>query len=194
MSNLTIGGTPLEARLVERLICLFCASLLFLTAIPSTSHAQVQQQVKPKGAEPIPEPAVAAILSAFDRYEVVGMPEAHGMKDVDDFSIPCLYRRFVRAGSEREAVGRAGKVFRAGARHPPRPLRLEWVRVCGGETSDHLPLKAASGAFRHVGYAAVASSSVLPFSFSSSAPDGRSTCSTSCWIGFGSSCSLGGFV
>jgi hypothetical protein len=28
---------------------------------------------------------VSAILSAFDKYEVVGMPEAHGMKDLDDF-------------------------------------------------------------------------------------------------------------
>ena len=42
-------------------------------------------------------------------------------------------------------VGRAGKVFRAGARYPPRPLRLGWMRVCGGETSDHLPLKGCVG-------------------------------------------------
>lgn len=28
---------------------------------------------------------MTAILAAFDRYEVVGMPEAHGMKDIDDF-------------------------------------------------------------------------------------------------------------
>jgi hypothetical protein len=40
---------------------------------------------KPAGAEPKPEPAVSAILAAFDKYEVVGMPEAHGMKDLDDF-------------------------------------------------------------------------------------------------------------
>ena len=43
-------------------------------------------------------------------------------------------------------IGLGGKVFRAGARHPPRPRRLGWVRVCGGETSDHLHLSAASGA------------------------------------------------
>jgi hypothetical protein len=36
------------------------------------------------GSEPSPEPAVPAILAAFDKYEVVGMPEAHGFKDVDD--------------------------------------------------------------------------------------------------------------
>jgi hypothetical protein len=34
---------------------------------------------------PTPEPALPAILSAFDKYDVVGMPAAHGMKDWDDF-------------------------------------------------------------------------------------------------------------
>jgi hypothetical protein len=28
---------------------------------------------------------MAAILAAFEKYEVVGMPEGHGMKDVNDF-------------------------------------------------------------------------------------------------------------
>jgi hypothetical protein len=32
-----------------------------------------------------PEPATAAILAAFDKYEIVGLPAAHGMKDLDDF-------------------------------------------------------------------------------------------------------------
>jgi len=36
-------------------------------------------------ADPIPEPAVQAILTAFDKYEVVAMTEAHGLKDLDDF-------------------------------------------------------------------------------------------------------------
>jgi len=59
--------------------------LLFLVAIvPVISHAQMKP-TKPAGAEPKPEPAVSAILAAFDKYEVVGMPEAHGMKDMDDF-------------------------------------------------------------------------------------------------------------
>jgi hypothetical protein len=30
------------------------------------------------------------ILAAFDRYEVVAMPEAHGMKDVDDFILALI--------------------------------------------------------------------------------------------------------
>ena len=33
---------------------------------------------------------MAAILAAFDKYEVVGMPEAHGMKDVDDFILSLI--------------------------------------------------------------------------------------------------------
>ena len=32
-----------------------------------------------------PYPAQSAVLAAFDKYEVVGMPEAHGLKDLDDF-------------------------------------------------------------------------------------------------------------
>jgi hypothetical protein len=56
--------------------------LLFLmTVIPAISRAQAQ----PTGSEPVPEPAVSAILAAFDKYEIVALPESHGMKDIDDF-------------------------------------------------------------------------------------------------------------
>jgi hypothetical protein len=65
--------------------------LLFpLTVIPSINWAQMRQQAKLIVAEPTPEPAVPAILAAFDKYEVVGMPEAHGMKDVDDFVLSLI--------------------------------------------------------------------------------------------------------
>jgi hypothetical protein len=61
------------------------AVLLFAMAvIPVVSRAQMQQ-TKPMGSEPSPEPAVPAILTLFDKYEVVAMPAAHGMKDIDDF-------------------------------------------------------------------------------------------------------------
>jgi len=40
---------------------------------------------KPTASEAVPEPAIPAVLSAFDRYEVVAMPAGHGMKDIDDF-------------------------------------------------------------------------------------------------------------
>ncbi len=95
IENPTIGGTPFEARSESpdsrRVIRLCCAVLLFLVAvIPAISAAQTQQQTKPAGAEPTPEPAVPAILAAFDKYEVVAMPEAHGDKDLDDFILSLI--------------------------------------------------------------------------------------------------------
>jgi hypothetical protein len=39
----------------------------------------------PKGGNPKPGDAERALLSAFDKYEVVGMGAAHGNKDLDDF-------------------------------------------------------------------------------------------------------------
>jgi hypothetical protein len=67
------------------------AGLLFLAAvIPVIGQAQVKQQTKPAGSEPVPASAVPAILAAFDKYEVVGMSEAHGMKDVDDLILPLI--------------------------------------------------------------------------------------------------------
>jgi hypothetical protein len=82
------GRTPFNTRLVgirlwRGISC--CAVLLFLAAAMAASRAQTPQQAKPPGSEPTPEPAVPAILAAFDKYEIVAMPEAHGMKDVDDF-------------------------------------------------------------------------------------------------------------
>jgi hypothetical protein len=78
---------PYEARsenhVLRRVIRFSRTVFLFLMALtPAISVAQ--QQSKP-GAEPTPKPAVAAILAAFDKYEVVAMPEAHGDKDLDDF-------------------------------------------------------------------------------------------------------------
>ena len=42
-------------------------------------------QTKATGAEPMPQPAVAGVLALFDKYEVVGLPQGHGMQDLDDF-------------------------------------------------------------------------------------------------------------
>lgn len=47
-------------------------------------------QAKPRGAEPVPQPAIPAILAAFDKYEVVGMSEAHRVKDEDDFILTLI--------------------------------------------------------------------------------------------------------
>lgn len=56
---------------------------MFLT--PPGALAQTQQ-AKPGS----PEPATAAILAAFDKYEIVGLPAAHGMKDLDDFILSLI--------------------------------------------------------------------------------------------------------
>ena len=61
-----------------------------MAANPEIVRAQSQQSSKPAGSEPVPEPAAAAILAAFDKYEIVAMPEAHGMKDIDDFILSLL--------------------------------------------------------------------------------------------------------
>jgi hypothetical protein len=58
---------------------------LFFALIPTIGRAQTVKQSKPAGANPIPEPAIPAILATFDKYEVVGIDAAHRMKDVDDF-------------------------------------------------------------------------------------------------------------
>ena len=38
----------------------------------------------------IPEPAIPAILKALNTFEVVGMPAAHGQKDIDDFILSLI--------------------------------------------------------------------------------------------------------
>jgi hypothetical protein len=55
-----------------------------------TARAQNQHAPNPTGVEPVPEPAIPAILAAFDKYEVVAMPEAHGLKDLDDFILTLI--------------------------------------------------------------------------------------------------------
>jgi hypothetical protein len=64
-----------------------CCAVVLLAAM---SLGQTKEVQKPPGADPTPEPAVAAILGAFDKYEVVAMPEAHSMKDVDDFILSLI--------------------------------------------------------------------------------------------------------
>ncbi|HKN74696.1 MAG TPA: hypothetical protein VJW94_05940 [Candidatus Acidoferrum sp.] len=69
----------------------FCAPLFFvMILIPAIGVAQTPQQSKPTGSNPTPEPAIPAILAAFDKYEVVAVGAAHGMKDVDDFILTLI--------------------------------------------------------------------------------------------------------
>jgi hypothetical protein len=59
--------------------------LIFLIAlIPAISRGQTQPSARAAGADPKAESAIPAILAAFDKYEVVAMPEDHGLKDLDD--------------------------------------------------------------------------------------------------------------
>jgi hypothetical protein len=63
---------------------------VLMLAIPTTNRAQTQQQIRQTGSEPVPEPAVPAILGAFDKYEVVAMPQGHGVQDLNDFILSLI--------------------------------------------------------------------------------------------------------
>ena len=56
-----------------------CVALLAIMAVPS-AHGQPPSDRR----EPAAEPAIPAILAAFDAHDLVGMPAAHGLKDLDD--------------------------------------------------------------------------------------------------------------
>jgi hypothetical protein len=76
------GWPELQLAVAIRQLCGFV--LLFLmTLIPAMSRAQ--SQTVAKHADPAPEAAIPAILAAFDKYEIVGLPQGHGMQDLDDF-------------------------------------------------------------------------------------------------------------
>jgi hypothetical protein len=78
------SGLRVRSR-CSRVSFLCQAILIFLIVlIPTISRAQTQQSARPPGADPKPESAIPAILAAFDKYEVVAMPEDHGLKDLDD--------------------------------------------------------------------------------------------------------------
>jgi hypothetical protein len=67
-------------------LCSWCTGLLLLIAVVSPRGlGQAAEQLKRAGAEPVPEPAISAIIAAWDKYDVVGIPEGHNMKDIDDF-------------------------------------------------------------------------------------------------------------
>jgi hypothetical protein len=64
----------------------FLLSLALTSLISQCCRAQVAAG-HPVGdtQDAIPEPAIPAILKAFETFEVVGMPAGHGQKDIDDF-------------------------------------------------------------------------------------------------------------
>src|SRR5882724_7258901 len=73
-------GSVVHARVVH------CCILVLLVVFTLTmAYGQTQATRKPEAADATPQPAVSAILSAFDKYEVVAMPQGHGMQDLNDF-------------------------------------------------------------------------------------------------------------
>jgi hypothetical protein len=94
MENTIIGGTLYEVRSEGpgwcRVTRLRLAVLLFLMGVIAVTGQAQTEDARLAGTEPIAEPAVPAILAAFDKYEVVAMPEAHGLKDIDDFILSLI--------------------------------------------------------------------------------------------------------
>ncbi len=66
-------------------------SLTSILLIPQPCRAQVSA-VHPVNdtQDAPPEPAIPAILKAFETFEIVGMPAAHGEKDIDDFILSLI--------------------------------------------------------------------------------------------------------
>ena len=83
---------------------------LLIALVPHASKEQVavSRPIGESQASP-PEPALPAILKIFDTFEVVGMPAAHGQKDVDDF-ILSLIRDPRFSGSVNDIVVECGNV------------------------------------------------------------------------------------
>ena len=85
MANSLTRNAQRSARLRAAVIHLGWVALLAIIAVLSASG-----QPRSDGAEPVAEPAIAAILSAFDTHEVVAMPAAHGLKDLDDLILSLI--------------------------------------------------------------------------------------------------------
>ena len=86
MATKVLGWTKSRQRY---LLTAALAAVLVLV-MPFAARGQNQHAPKPAAGEPLPEPAIPAILAAFDKYEVVAMPEAHGLKDLDDFILTLI--------------------------------------------------------------------------------------------------------
>jgi hypothetical protein len=80
--------SSISIRLPGSLIIVVLWALVLISVTPA--GAQSGEQMKMLGTEPSPEPAIQGILAAFDKYEVVAMPEAHDEKDLDDFILSLI--------------------------------------------------------------------------------------------------------
>ena len=78
-----------------RLILVFCtvlfSCLIGLGQKTNPNHDKLNSaRLSNQGRNPTPEEPVKGILTAFDKYEVVGMDAAHGNKDLDDLILRLL--------------------------------------------------------------------------------------------------------
>ncbi len=69
--------------------CVLLALLLALVPHASKEQVAVSRPFSDSQSS-TPEPALPAILKLFGTFEVVGMPAAHGQKDVDDFILSLI--------------------------------------------------------------------------------------------------------
>jgi len=77
-------------RMLRRCV-IFFLSLASISLMPQPCRAQVAA-ARPVNEthDAIPEPAIPAVLKAFETFEVVGIPAAHGYKDIDDFILSLI--------------------------------------------------------------------------------------------------------
>jgi len=88
MNNSFLARNPQRgARIAVPALAMHLCCVALLTIIAALSASG---QPKSDGAEPVAEPAIPAILAAFDRYPVVGMPAGHGLKDLDDLILTLI--------------------------------------------------------------------------------------------------------
>jgi hypothetical protein len=73
VENANIGATlSVESRHLTPFRILPVVAYLLIVLFTSLNTIQALQAMAP-GADPVPEPAIPAILAAFDKYEVVAM-------------------------------------------------------------------------------------------------------------------------
>jgi hypothetical protein len=80
------------SRTVRVMRCgMFLLVLVSVSLMPLVCKAQVSTNQSPIAIQDAtPEPAIPAILKAFETFEVVGLPAAHGEKDIDDFILSLI--------------------------------------------------------------------------------------------------------
>lgn len=80
------------SRMLRSVRCrIFLLSLASIALMPQPFRAQVPTSHPVNDAQDTtPEAAIPAILKAFDTFEVVAMPAAHGEKDIDDLILSLI--------------------------------------------------------------------------------------------------------